>query len=149
MIALSINKYIWSQLQLDTAFNAQYNKYRTLYGSNFIPFFPVYDNHAGDISWGSECYVLYDPLSTRPTRDVFLERREQIMYTLVGPIPELFKFKDSIVNLFDHWLENPITTDDHRITNVNVWQSDGVRGRDKLRQTYSTTLIAEAFYIPC
>lgn len=149
MIASLTNNYIWSQLRLDPILDAKYQKYRDKYGPNFVPFFPVYDDNAGDISWGSECYVLYDPMVTRPNRNVFAERREQIMYTVVGPIPELFDFKDRIINLFDLWDTTPFETNGYKIHDVNVWQSEGTRGRDKVRQTYSTTLIAEIYYIPC
>lgn len=149
MIALLANNYIWNQLKLDTTLNAKYDKYRVKYGPDFIPFFPVYDDHAGDISWGSECYVLYDPISTRPSRNVFAEQREQIMYTVVGPIPDLFEFKDKMIGLFSYWLDNPFAMDGYRVNDVNIWQSDGTRGRDKLRQTYSTTLTAEVHYISC
>lgn len=149
MIALPINNYVWQNLRLDTALDAKYDQYRTKYGNGFIPFFPVFDNHAGDISWGSECYVLYDNLKLRPNRDVFKEQREQILYTVVGPIPELFEFKDAILNQFDNWEGTTLLVDGYRVTDVNAWQSTGTSGRDKLRQTYSTTIVLEVNYIPC
>jgi hypothetical protein len=149
MIALTVNNYVWSKLSADPVLNAKYAKYRTQLGANFKPFFPVYDNLAGDITWGSECYVLYDTMTTRPTREIYAERHEQVMYTLVGPIPDLFEFKDAIVNLFDNWENTSFNADGYRINDINVWQPDRTRGRDKVRQTYSTTLLLDVHYIPC
>lgn len=149
MIASSVNNFVWGELQKDATLNAKYNKYRTQYGNSFKPFFPVYDDHAGDISWDSECYVLYDSMTTRPTRNIYAERHEQVLYTVVGPIPELFEFKDAIVNVFDYWDNTTFSADGYRINDINVWQPDRTRGRDKLRQTYSTSLILDVHYIPC
>ena len=151
MIALSVNKYIWNELKKDAQLNASYDKYRATFGANFIPFFPVYDNHAGDISWGNECYILYDQMKSRPTRQVFKEQHTQVIYTIVGPLPDLFDFTDMIVGLFDDW-ENTSFVDEqnqYRINDIKVWQPDRTRGRDKVRQTYSTTLIFDVHYISC
>lgn len=149
MIALAINNYIWGNLSKDTQFNSQYDKYRLTLGPNFIPFFPVADNLAGDISWGSEPYILYDSIHVRPSRSVYGERQEQVMYTLVGQIPELFDFKEKIVSMFDHWEATQFSLSGYRINDIDIWQPDKTRGRDKLRQTYSLPLLLDVFYIPC
>ena len=149
MIALSVNKYVWGELKKDAALNAKYAKYRTKYGANFIPFFPVSDNLAGDISWGTEPYVIYDSLSLPPTRNVYKGKREQVIYTVVGTVPELFDFKNRIVNLFDHWENTELVVDGYRIYDMDAWNTDRTRVRDKVRQTYSLTLMLEIHYIPC
>jgi hypothetical protein len=147
MIALTINNYVWNNLRLDTALDALYDKYRTLYGSNFKPFFPVADNLAGESSWGSECYVLYDPIVMPSSGD--LQQQEQVMYTLVGPIPELFDFKSAIVDQFDHLTATRIVNDGYRITDISVWQSGGTVVRDKLRDLYSLIIVLQINYIKC
>jgi hypothetical protein len=149
MIALTVNNYVWNNLRLDTVFDAKYDKYRATYGANFIPFFPVADNLAGDASWGSECYVLYDPMTVPPRRSVYAERRETILYTLVGPLPELFEFKEAIIDQFDSWSSTSFANDGYRVNDINAWQTDQTRVRDKLRQLYSLTLMVEVNYIKC
>jgi hypothetical protein len=149
MIALAVNDFVWNGLVADTTLSAKYDPYRTKYGTGFKPFFPVYDNFGGDITWGKECYVLYDSMVTRPIRNVFGEHHEQIMYTVVGPIPDLFEFRDKIVNLFDYWDSTSFVADGYRVNDIDVFQSDRTRGRDKVRQTYSLTLILDVHYIPC
>ena len=146
MIELSVNKYIWDKLSSDSTFNARYDKYRTQFGANFMPFFPVVDNNAGDISWGTEPYFLYDSMSV-PPREVFGEKHIQMTYTLVATLPELFTIKQNVVDLFDHWLETTFSDDvSYRINDMNIWQPDRARGRDKVRQTYSTTLLLDVYY---
>lgn len=151
MIVSALNNYIWAELIKDPVFNAKYNKYRTKYGANFKPFFPVHDNFAGDMAWDTECYVLYDSMSMRPLRQIYGENHEQVMYTLVGPIPDLFEFKKSIVDLFDYWATTKFNDvdGDYRINDVDVFQSDRTRGRDTLRQTYSMTLMFDVNYHKC
>lgn len=149
MIALSVNQYVWGELKKDATLNAKYAKYRTKYGNNFIPFFPVADNNAGDISWGSEPYVLYDSMTMPPTRNIYMSQREQIVYTIVGTIPELFTFKNKVTALFNHWENTSMTLDGYRIIDIDAWSSDRTRVRDKVRQTYSLTLMLEVHYIPC
>jgi hypothetical protein len=149
MIVSAVNDFVWSELQKDTALNAQYDKYRTKYGPNFKPFFPVADNHAGDASWGSECYVLWDSMITRPNRSVFLERHAQILYTIVGPLPALFEFTDAIANSFDFWQSTTFKGAGYRVNDIDAWQPDRIRGRDSLRQTYSSSLILEVHYLTC
>ena len=149
MIASLVNDYVWTELTKDAALSEKYNAYRTQYGNSFKPFFPVFDDHAGDISWGSECYVLWDSMVSRPTRNVYSERHEQVLYTIVGPIPDVFEFKDRIVNLFDYWDSTAFSTSGYKVNDIDVWQPDRTRGRDKLRQTYSISLILDVHYIPC
>jgi hypothetical protein len=149
MIALELNKHVWSKLQEDAFFNAKYDKYRLLYGQNFIPFFPVADNYAGDISWDSEPYFLYDSISLQPNRQVFGERREQVLYTLVGKVPEILQVRDRIVRLFSFWLDSDFVSSVYRINNADVWQLSQARGRDNLRQTYSIDLTFEIHYLLC
>jgi hypothetical protein len=149
MISTTVNKYIWSMLRQDPALDATYDKYRATLGPDFIPFFPAFDNLAGDTSWGNEHYVLYDPITTTPNRPVYGERREQIMYTVIGPMPSLMDFKQAIIDLFDAWEPTTFSADGYRITNVSVWQPSGMQGRDKIRQTYAVPLIVEVNYIKC
>lgn len=149
MISTTVNGYVWSKLRQDPAFDALYDKYRTTYGPDFIPFFPVFDNLAGDVSWGNECYVLYDPIVTTPNRPIYAERREQIMYTLIGPVPQLLDFKQSIIDLFDAWEATAFSADGYRVNDINVWQPSGMQGRDKVRQTYAIGLMVEVNYIKC
>lgn len=147
MIAPTVNNFVWNNLRLDTVFDEKYNVYRGVYGANFIPFFPVADNLAGDASWGSECYVLYDPITPSPNRNS--QRREQILYTLVGPLPELFEFKEAVMDQFDYMVATRFTGDGYRITDVQSWQSGGTVVRDKVRQLYSLTIVVEVNYIKC
>jgi hypothetical protein len=149
MIALELNKYIWGELQKDTVFNAKYDKYRLKYGPDFIPFFPVADNYAGDIAWESEPYFLYNSISLQPNRQVFAERREQVLYTLVGKIPEILVVRDKVIHLFSFWLDSDFTSDEYRITNADVWQLSQASGRDSLRQTYSIDMTFEVHYLLC
>jgi hypothetical protein len=149
VIALSVNDFVWERLSKNSSFNGLYDKYRVQYGEDFKPFFPVYDNFAGDITWGTEPYFLYDTMILRPVRNIPGERHEQIIYTLVGKIPQIFEVKDSIVNMFDYWDDTTYTGDGYRVNDITVWQSDRTRGRDKVRQTYSTTLMLDVHYIPC
>jgi hypothetical protein len=160
MIALELNKYIWGKLKEDPAlnepdesmeFNNKYNKYRLKYGEDFIPFFPVADNFAGDIAWDSEPYFLYDSISLQPNRQVFGERREQVIYTLVGKIPEILEIRETMVHMFSFWDGEAIDFDieKYRITNVDVWQLTQASGRDSLRQTYSVNITFEVNYILC
>lgn len=149
MIAPTINKYVWDILKSDPTLSAKYDKYRATYGANFIPFFPVYDNNAGDSSWGSECYVLYDSLRPRSNRPIVTEKREQILYTIVGTIPEIFEFRDTILNVLDFWADLKFTKDGFRVNAVESWQNDRTRGRDSIRQTYSLVLTVEVNYFEC
>jgi hypothetical protein len=149
MVVSSLNDYVWAELCKDAAFSAKYNKYRTKYGQNFKPFFPVHDNFTGDVSWDTECYVLYDEMDGRPLRQVYRENHDQVIYTLVGPIPDLLDFKKRITRLFSHWDTTKFTTDEFRINDVDVWQADRTRGRDTLRQTYSLTLMLDVNYHIC
>lgn len=149
MIALPLNNYVWSNLTTDATFSARYNKYRAQFGQNFLPFFPAVDNNAGDVSWGAEPYILYDSISVRPTRQVYGEKQEQVMYTLVAQMPELMEFKEKIIKMFDFWTETTFSTSGYRVNDINVWQPDRIRGRDKLRQTYSITLLFDIYYFEC
>lgn len=149
MITSAVNDFVWSKLQENTTLNARYDKYRTVYGSTFKPFFPVADNNAGDISWGSECYVLWDSMTTRPSRNVYGERQEQVLYTVVGPLPELIDFVDDILFLFSFWESTQFQSSGYRITNITAWQPDRMRGRDSLRQTYSASIILDVQYLLC
>lgn len=149
MISTVVNDYVWSKLTQDVAFSAEYDKYRATLGAGFKPFFPVLDNLAGDITWGNEFYVLYDTIIVPPNRPVYGERREQIMYTLIGPMPGLMDFKESIVNLFDSWEATMFTVSGYRVNDINVWQPSGMQIRDKVRQTYAVPLMVEVNYIKC
>lgn len=149
MIASHVNDFVWTGLTADEAFSAKYDAYRTQYGDAFKPFFPVYDNFGGDITWGSEPYVLYDSMIIRPLRNVYGEKTEQVMYTIVGQIPELFEFRDAIAALFNNWDSTMFQVEGYRINDIDVVQTDRTRGRDKVRQTYSTTLMLTVHYIPC
>ena len=62
---------------------------------------------------------------------------------------QVFDLKDRIVNIFDYWDNTSFSDGTNRVTDVNVWQPDRTRGRDKLRQTYSISLILDVLYIPC
>ena len=97
MIALTVNDYVWTELKKDSAFSLRYDSYRTaLNNADFIPFFPVEDNLAGDISWGAEPYILYDSMIARPTRNVPFEKHEMVMYTIVGTLQDVFSLRDKI-----------------------------------------------------
>jgi hypothetical protein len=147
MIVKDINAFVWANLQLDTDFSSLYDRYRAKYGDSFIPFFPVTDSLAGDASWGSECYVIYDPIYAPSTRQS--QYREQIVYQLVGPLPQLFDFRDRILDQFKMFEQVSFSTGDHRITGVEAWQSGGTRVKDQLRQLYYIPLIVEVHFIKC
>lgn len=149
MIALTVNNYVWGELKKDATFNARYDGYRTQLGAGFIPFFPVEDNAAGDISWGNEPYFLYDSMITRPTRNVPFEKREIVMYTLVGTLEDVFDVRGRIESMFDAWDSTMFTADGYKVNDIDISQPDRTRSRDKVRQTYSTTLMLDVFYTPC
>jgi hypothetical protein len=149
MIHNAVNNYVWSKLRQDPTLDATYDKYRATYGAEFMPFFPVFDNFAGDISWGTDMYVLYDSVTSAPNRPVYGELREQIMYTVIGPMPDLLEFKQRIIDLFDAWESTTFVSDGYRVNDINVWQPSGVQGRDKVRQTYAVPLMVEVNYIKC
>jgi hypothetical protein len=149
MIALVVNSYVWQNLKQDSTLYQRYATYTTQFGPTFSPFFPVEDNLAGDISWGTEPYFLYDSTVQKPTRNVYGERHEQIMYTLVGKIEDIFTLRDTVVRMFDEWSETKVNASGYRINDIDVWQPDRIRGRDKLRQLYSTTLLLDVHYHIC
>lgn len=151
MIALSINEILWEELSKDPAFVARYDKYKTQLGDDFKPFFPVQDNHSGDISWDTEPYFLYDTVSLPPNRDVFGERYEQVLYTLVGQIQDIFELRDKVIKMFSYWDDaaNPDPYGLYRITNLDVWQPLRTRGRDSIRQNYSVELLVNVNYLLC
>lgn len=151
MIALSINQLIWEELTKDAVFDALYDKHRTQFGQNFIPFFPVSDNYVGDIAWGIEPYFIYDSISLPPNRDVFGERREQILYTMVGKIPELFVIEKKVIHMFSFWESDQynVSSDEYRITSITAWQPLRTNSRDSLRQTHAIEIMVDVNYIPC
>jgi hypothetical protein len=149
MIVLVVNNYIWQELKKDVAISQRYAQYTSQFGFSFSPFFPVDDNSAGDISWGSEPYFLYDSMVQKPTRDVYGERHEQIMYTLVGTIEDIFTIRDKVARMFDEWSSTSFTASGYKVNDIDVWQPDRIRGRDKLRQLYSTTLLLDVHYHLC
>lgn len=149
MITLAVNNFIWNEMKQVPQIYDRYVGFREKYGDNFIPFFPIDDTQVGDISWGSAPYIIWDSMPELPTRPVYGEKREQIMYTLIGKIPEIFSIRDFIVNLFNYWESNSFSSDGYRVNDLNVYQSDRTRGRDNIRQTYSLTLIVEAYYHKC
>jgi hypothetical protein len=149
VIAPTINQYIWQILQTDSTLDAKYDKYRKTYGDDFIPFFPVFDNFAGNISWGSEPYILYDSLVNRADRPVYGERKEQVLYTIVGKLQDIFKIRDIIANQFDAWSVEGFNLDGFRVNSIESYQTDRTRGRDSVRQTYSLVLTLIVHYIEC
>jgi hypothetical protein len=148
LIALSVNKYIWNELKKDPALNVKYDKYRAKYGADFLPFFPVSDNMAGDISWGSEVHILWDMLVMTPRR-IHGSRRVQMVYTVVGTVQDLMDVKTRITDMFDYWHGEALNFPGYRVVNIDAWSTDRTRIRDKVRQLYSSTLIVEVEYISC
>lgn len=149
MIASLVNNHIWSELRKDTSFSSLYDGYRSKYGNNFIPFFPVEDNLAGDISWGSEPYILYDSMLLKSPREIYGEKYAQILYTVVGKIPEILFVRDNILGLFGDLKDTSLKGDGYKINTIEVWQPDRTRSRDKLRQNYAITIMLDVYYIEC
>jgi len=151
MIALSTNDIIWNELIKDPVFSAKYDNYRLQYGPAFKPFFPVSDNQAGDITWGDETYFLYDSISLPPNRNVFGERYEQVLYTIVGCIPELQLIHEHIIQMFSFW-DSGVHSDpknQYRITNIDAWHPLRTLQRDSLRQDYAIEMLINVNYLLC
>lgn len=145
MIAVELNKYVWDKLCADATLSAKYDAYRTQFGEDFSPFFPVDDNNSTDIS---EVYVLYQDLPTRQNRSIVKERRTTILYTVIGELSQLLDFRDMLVDIFDIW-ENGFFVDSYKINRVEITQTSRVVPRDSLREVYSLVMELDVNYIKC
>ena len=147
-----INSYVWAQFEENApVFSAQYG--------SIVPIFPVYDAKAGDASWGNKSYIVYDNMARVRSGVFYGVRKEQLVYSIRGDIPEIFALRDLITDVLDRGddtakdineyagenLENPYIF----FHDFKVFQQDFTNEKtDKhsTRQFYSTDLIIEYQY---
>lgn len=104
---VAINSYVWEQFRLDSLKSASasylegfdYNAY-----GGITPFFPVDDATAGTKSWGNKTYVRFDSMTRNRagvTRGLYPVKGGQMIYSIKGPVDEVFKWRDFISNILD------------------------------------------------
>lgn len=89
-----INKYLWQQF-IDNApnFVSQYN--------GIVPIFPVRDSLGGDATWGTKPYIVYDNMARVRTARFYGIRKEQLLYSVRGDVPQIFMLRDLITDVLD------------------------------------------------
>lgn len=108
---LIINNYIWSEMSsIDPAFTGRYE--------NILPFFPIYDSQAGNAKWGNKPYVIYDNIIQKRKWPLYVVKKEQMLYSIRGSIPEIFYFKDLINHVIDR--------QDDAGKDINEWAGENV-----------------------
>jgi hypothetical protein len=147
-----INNYIWDCMQvLDPVLTAGY--------AGIVPFFPLYDNQAGNAKWGTKPYAVYDIMSPARKAGLYAVKRSQMLYSIRGTVPDLFTFRDLIIDIIDRdddagkdvneWAginapDNDLYFHRFAVNEVN-WSSEITIAKDT-RQAVTKDLIVEFFY---
>lgn len=149
-----INSYVWAQFTENAPqFVSQYN--------GIVPIFPVRDALAADSTWGSKPYIIYDNMARFRTARFYGIRKEQLLYSVRGEVPEIFMVRDLITDILDRSddaakdindyagdnLENPLIF----FHDFRVYQMSGTSEKtDNIsnRQYYATEMIIEYQYHP-
>lgn len=147
-----INNYIWDNMQLmDPDFTAGYG--------SIVPFFPLYDNQSGNQKWADKTYVVYDIMSPARRPGLYAVKRAQLLYSIRGTVPDIFTFRELIVDIIDRdddagkdindWAGVNVPDNNlyfHRffVNEVN-WSSEVTLSKDT-RQPVTKDLIVEFFY---
>lgn len=118
-----INNYVWYEMQrIDPAFTGRYDA---------VPFFPLYDNQAGNSKWGNKSYVVYDPIKARRKTPFYPVKRESLLYSVRGIVPEVLYMRD----LLDYVLDRG----DDAAKDLNEWAGENVVNNQVFIHSFSTT----------
>lgn len=105
-----INNYIWHEIiSLDAAFASRYSN---------VPFYPIYDNKGGNAKWDGKPYVVYDTMTIKRRQPLYVTKRENLLYSIRGTVPEILYFKDLINYIIDR--------QDDAGKDLNAWAGENV-----------------------
>ena len=106
-----LNGYAWDAVSgIDATLHGQYGGIR--------PFFPLYDNTAGNSTWGNKCYVVYDTIMRIKRFPLAAIKKAEVLYSVRGPVPELLEFTNLLVWILDRG--------DDAAKDVNEWAGSNV-----------------------
>lgn len=147
-----INAYVWNEFTVNSPnFVAQYN--------GVVPIFPVRDALGDESTWGSKPYIVYDNMARFRTARFYGIRKEQLLYSIRGDVPQIFTVRDLIVDVLDRADDTAKDVNFYSGQNLNnpliffhdfrVYQmSETSEKTDNIsnRQYYATELIIEYQY---
>lgn len=106
-----INAYLWAQFQANAPeFVAQYN--------GIVPIFPVRDTFAGSSTWSKKPYIIYDNMARVRTARFYGTKKEQLLYSVRGDIPQIFMLRDLITDVLDR--------SDDTAKDINAWAGENL-----------------------
>lgn len=118
-----INNYIWNEFKsIDPDFTDTYG--------DVVPFFPLYDNMAGDSKWSNRTYAVYDIMSTNRRSPFYVVKKSQLLYSIRGTVPDILYFRDIVSQIIDRG--------DDAGKDVNEWAGESVINNQVFFHSFET-----------